>query len=129
MPLFTPWSYQRTLLPTLVLLSFLAGCQSRPEPPAQGAVTSRAPGDTGPVTAAELFAKRCASCHGREGNGRGSRSGPPLNRRPLSHGQTLEAIQQSIRDGRPGGMPAFGHAFSAAQIEDLARYVSTLSDH
>lgn len=73
-----------------------------------------------------IFNKMCKSCHGSRGNGRGSRSGPPLQRPELTYGRTPEAITRSIRDGRPGGMPSFSHALSPQQLEALSAYVMTL---
>jgi mono/diheme cytochrome c family protein len=82
----------------------------------------------GPLLAegATLFAKLCTSCHGTAGNGRGSKSGPSLQRSELSYGSTPAAITQSIRDGRPGGMPSFGHVFTSRQLEALSLYVLSL---
>ena len=75
---------------------------------------------------AALFAKLCSSCHGTSGNGRGSRGGPSLQRAEFSYTRTPEAITQSIRDGRPGGMPAFGHVFTHQQLEALTMYILSL---
>jgi len=79
-----------------------------------------------PADGAALFAKLCSSCHGTAGNGRGSRSGPSLQRPEFSYGRTPAAITQSIRDGRPGGMPAFGHVFTPRQFEALTMYILSL---
>jgi cytochrome c oxidase cbb3-type subunit 3 len=75
---------------------------------------------------ASLFAKLCISCHGAGGSGRGSKSGPSLQRSELSYGSTPAAITQSIRDGRPGGMPAFGHVFTPRQLDALTTYILSL---
>lgn len=75
---------------------------------------------------AGLFAKLCTSCHGTAGNGSGSKSGPSLQRPELTYGRTPAAIIQSIRDGRPGGMPAFGHVFTPRQLEALSSYIQSL---
>jgi len=75
---------------------------------------------------AALFAKLCSSCHGTAGNGRGSRGGPSLQRAEFSYTRTPEAITQSIRDGRPGGMPAFGHVFTPQQLEAMTMYILSL---
>jgi len=75
---------------------------------------------------AGLFAKLCTSCHGTAGNGRGSSGGPSLQRPEFTYGRTSAAITQSIRDGRPGGMPAFGHVFTPRQLEALTTYVLSL---
>ena len=78
------------------------------------------------VEGAALFSKLCTSCHGTAGNGRGSRKGPSLQRPEFSYGRTPAAITQSIRDGRAGGMPSFGHVFSPRQLEALSMYVLSL---
>jgi cytochrome c oxidase cbb3-type subunit 3 len=75
---------------------------------------------------AALFAKLCTSCHGTGGNGRGSKSGPSLQLPELTYGRTSAAITQSIRDGRPAGMPAFGHVFTPRQLEALSTYILNL---
>jgi len=79
-----------------------------------------------PADGAALFAELCSSCHGTAGNGRGSRGGPSLQRPEFSYGKTPAAITQSIRDGRSGGMPAFGHVFTTQQLEALTLYILSL---
>jgi len=73
-----------------------------------------------------LYNKSCRVCHGNNGNGRGSRPGPSLQRSEYTYGRNREAVIESIRNGRPGGMPAYGKVFSQEQIEALAGYVLTL---
>lgn len=73
-----------------------------------------------------LFSKTCRVCHGNEGNGRGSRKGPSLQRSEYTYGRTREAVLESIRNGRPNGMPAYGKVFSQEQLDNLASYVLTL---
>lgn len=73
-----------------------------------------------------LFNKSCRVCHGTDGNGNGSRPGPSLQRGEFSYGRSREAVLESIRNGRQGGMPAYGTVFSASQIEALADYVISL---
>ena len=115
---------------------FLAGCiQESSQPgskPDKGqlpdvkATEKALPDGTLLTEGAEMFAKFCTSCHGTAGNGRGSRSGPSLQRPELTYGRTSAAIATSIRDGRSGGMPAFGHVISPRQIEALTAYVLSL---
>lgn len=96
------------------------------QPPAGSAPAAALP-EAGLLTeGATLFAQLCDSCHGTAGNGRGSRSGPSLQRPELTYGRTAAAITQSIRDGRPGGMPAFGHVFTPRQLEALSTYILSL---
>lgn len=114
----------------------LSGCIQESSQPGSQAGTSQPPPGEPPGEApakapllaegAKLFAQFCASCHGAAGNGRGSRSGPSLQRPELTYGRTAAAIAQSIRDGRPGGMPAFGHVFTPRQLEALSTYLLSL---
>lgn len=91
------------------------------------AATDKAPTEDSVLAeGARLFAELCVSCHGAAGNGRGSRGGPSLQRPEFTYGRTSAAITQSIRDGRPGGMPAFGHVFTPRQLEALSRYIQSL---
>jgi cytochrome c oxidase cbb3-type subunit 3 len=75
---------------------------------------------------AALFAKLCTSCHGTAGNGRGNMGGPSLQRPEFSYGRNPAAITQSIRDGRPGGMPSFSHVFTPRQLDALTTYILSL---
>lgn len=117
------------------LVIFAAGCGERGTTGGTADADKQAVGTTLGTSAphqlvrqgAELFAKRCAPCHGSDGNGRGSRSGPSLQRTNFTYGRTPETIAQSIREGRPGGMPAFGHAFQQSQIDALTAYILTLA--
>jgi len=73
-----------------------------------------------------LFNRSCRVCHGNNGNGNGSRPGPSLQRSEYTYGRTREAVIESIRNGRAGGMPAYGKVFGQEQLEALASYVLTL---
>jgi len=75
---------------------------------------------------AVLFSDLCTSCHGSGGNGRGSRRGPSLQRSELTYGNSREDIIESIRNGRLGGMPSYGHVFDDRQLEALSRYIISL---
>lgn len=82
---------------------------------------------TDPATLAaagkELFASNCASCHGAEGKGG---IGSDLSSANYKFGNSHDAVVSSIRDGRPGGMPAYGNQLSSAQIEALAAFCLSL---
>ncbi len=71
---------------------------------------------------AEIFAEKCASCHGE---GRLGGTGPALI--PESLGRTrADAITATITSGRmQTQMPAFGEELSADEIKALADYVRT----
>ena len=124
------------MMAVILAAALLSGCIQESSPTAGQAGKSQQPdvkavGKTVPevnllADGAALFAKLCSSCHGTAGNGRGSRSGPSLQRPEFSYGRTPAAITQSIRDGRPGGMPAFGHVFTPRQLEALTMYILSL---
>ncbi len=73
--------------------------------------------------AGTLYGQHCAACHGAEGGGG---IGPSLKDEKYRYGRELAAVSESIKNGRPGGMPGFGNQFSEAQIEALAKYVIEL---
>ncbi len=67
-----------------------------------------------------IFASRCAGCHGPTLTG--TDRGPSLvNRRSLRRRSEVQ-IHDLIRDGAPGGMPAFG-SLPEAELATLARYI------
>ncbi len=73
----------------------------------------------------ELFVSyNCADCHGDEGSGA---MGPALDDGRWHFGGTAGEVFESISEGRPDGMPAWGGRISNAEIWALVRYVRTLS--
>lgn len=70
-----------------------------------------------------LYAAHCVGCHGAEGKGG---IGPDLSAAVYKYGRSPEEVLVSIRDGRPGGMPAFGNQLSAAQLDELTAYSLSL---
>jgi cytochrome c oxidase cbb3-type subunit III len=70
-----------------------------------------------------LFTQACAMCHGAEGQGG---IGSDLTAVDYRFGQQPTEVNESIRSGRPGGMPAFGQQYTAEQVENLTRYVLSL---
>lgn len=71
----------------------------------------------------ELFNSRCISCHGRQGNGLGTRSGPSLQRTEFTYGHRKADILTTLRNGRSGGMPSFAAIFTEQQLKALTAYV------
>jgi cytochrome c oxidase cbb3-type subunit 3 len=69
------------------------------------------------------YAAKCASCHGADGKGT---IGPDLTRKEYKYGRTQAAVTESIGNGRPGGMPAFGKELSHEKLEGLVHYVMSL---
>jgi cytochrome c oxidase cbb3-type subunit 3 len=65
----------------------------------------------------------CNGCHANGGGG----SGPPLMDDKWIYGGRIENIVQSIREGRPNGMPSWRGKITDDQIWELAAYVLSLS--
>ena len=65
----------------------------------------------------------CPACHGSDGLGG---AGPPLLDGWWQYGPDVVSISLSIRDGRPGGMPAFRDKLNNEQIWQLTGYVQTM---
>lgn len=103
--------------------------QLRAESPAPSGAAQNAqvsPQDSLLEQGREIYNRMCAVCHGTAGSGRGSRPGPALRRDDYVYGRSYEAVKESIRDGRPNGMPFFHHVFSAEELEAVTLYVLSL---
>ncbi|MDY6978378.1 MAG: cytochrome-c oxidase, cbb3-type subunit III [Pseudomonadota bacterium] len=75
-----------------------------------------------------LFADNCAACHQTGGNGVMGKY-PNLIDDAWLWGGSFEQIEQTIRNGRQGNMPAFKGQLSQDQISSVAAYVLSLSGH
>lgn len=73
-----------------------------------------------------LFADNCAACHQAGGQGVLGFF-PNLTDDDWLYGGGFETIHATITDGRRAYMPAFGEVLSAAEIDQLANYVASLS--
>lgn len=73
-----------------------------------------------------LFADNCAACHQQGGSGLIGKY-PSLVDDDWIWGGDYATIDQTIRNGRKGNMPAFGGRFDNEQIADLAEYVLSFS--
>ena len=67
----------------------------------------------------------CTGCHGPEGGGG---MGPPFRDRDWIYGNDPASIYQSIGQGRPNGMPAFGAGLPDDELWKLALYVRSLGE-
>ena len=71
-----------------------------------------------------LFAQyNCSGCHSNGGGG----MGPPLMDDEWIYGGRLEQIHQTLVEGRPNGMPAWGGKVPDEQLWQLAAYVRSMS--
>lgn len=80
-------------------------------------------------SAAELYAKNCASCHGRDGRAK-TFKGKLKHARNLADSEWQgrvadERIFNSIMNGK-GKMPAFGKKLTEQEIDSLVTYVRAL---
>lgn len=65
----------------------------------------------------------CNGCHFNGGGG----SGPPLMDDRWIYGNKIENIVETVREGRPNGMPSFRGKVTDEQIWQLAAYVLSMS--
>jgi cytochrome c oxidase cbb3-type subunit 3 len=73
-----------------------------------------------------LFSDNCAACHQAGGQGKVGFF-PNLTDDDWIYGGSFEKIHETLQKGRRGYMPPFSEALSAAQIDELAHYVVSLS--
>jgi mono/diheme cytochrome c family protein len=77
------------------------------------------------ATGAELYARACSRCHGREGGGGTSLAGPaPRNFRDAAfhRDRTDDELKTAIRGGK-GAMPSFGAVFDDVDLAALVLYI------
>ncbi len=65
----------------------------------------------------------CSGCHSQGGGG----MGPPLMDAQWIYGSAPEQIFETIAQGRPNGMPAFGNKIVSDQIWQIVAYVRSMS--
>ncbi|TDY73599.1 cytochrome c [Leptospira meyeri] len=116
----------------LILVSFLQNCSKEneipeKEPPLPKAVTV-------PFPESMYVQNGCASCHGIEGNGRGTRTNLMSNSRipnfqdksTYVYGSNKEAIAKTIKNGIPGTyMKSYSH-MQKMEIEAVAEYIQKM---
>jgi cytochrome c551 len=66
---------------------------------------------------ASVFSNNCSICHGQKGEG--GNGGPNIQQ-----GKTDALVMHQVTNGG-GGMPAFGSQLTPAEIQAVAKYVST----
>ena len=111
----------KNVLLILVLLTFAASTSLL----AAASLTGNVPA----ASAAELYAKQCASCHGKDGRAK-TIKGKLKHARNLADGEWQEKVSDerifnSIMNGKEK-MPAYGKKLSQEQIESLVTYVRGL---
>jgi cytochrome c oxidase cbb3-type subunit 3 len=139
---------------TLLVLAFCAGCERERTPgggasPASTATTGappRVPGSAlipGGEARADTLASpyrrdvnairdgerlyhwyNCSGCHANGGGG----MGPPLMDERWIYGNRPANLFDTIYEGRPGGMPAFGSKIPGDQIWKLVAYIESMGE-
>ncbi len=81
------------------------------------------------TSAAELYSRHCASCHGKDGRAKGlkakAKGARNLTDPDWQSRVSDERIFNSINNGK-GKMPAFGKKLSEAEVDSLVQYVRGL---
>jgi len=144
------------LLGAVSLILFLGACSPNPQPVALTAVPSLAPGATltlnpaiqgglaagaqasgpgDPAAGAAIFLQHCTPCHGTQGEGASTAigQGPALRNNAFIAGANLQAVIDTISNGRPGTlMPAWliaqGGPLNGAQVQSAATYLLSLQN-
>ena len=76
----------------------------------------------------EIFAGNCVACHGPEGKGTPAMGAPDLTHpQAFIYGSSFAQLQQTIRHGRQGHMPAQAEIQGNDKVHLLAAYVYSLS--
>ena len=75
-----------------------------------------------PALGEQLFSNTCGFCH--QDGGRAAGRGPKL----AGTDRPDDYILNRIRTGKEGAMPAYGRAFSDAQLRSIVAYIRSLKD-
>ncbi|MFN5352207.1 MAG: cytochrome-c oxidase, cbb3-type subunit III [Alphaproteobacteria bacterium] len=81
---------------------------------------------SGITRGAEVFAKNCASCHGKDGKGNQYLGAPNLTDKIWLYGGTKENIVTQVNNPKLGMMPAWGERLDPEIIKMLTIYVHEL---
>jgi len=118
--------------PRLYNPDMASGTGIRRVPPPPGAIPFSPPGSESAAAkqppAADLYAWRCAICHGADGQGAGymtQQPGMPEIGNLATSTKTDDELRRDIAEGR-GAMPAFGSRLSGREIEVLLQELKKL---
>jgi len=76
----------------------------------------------------QAFSTMCVACHGANGHGTEAMGAPNLTQPAgFIYGTSLAQLQQTIRHGRQGHMPAQNEMLGNDKVQLLAAYVYSLS--
>jgi mono/diheme cytochrome c family protein len=93
------------------------------------ALTAHAESGGDPKLGKAIYTKRCASCHGQNGDGLGFRSAlPNFSDAKTMAGKTDQELFDKISNGGKGtGMPAWKKVLSQAERRNVLAYIRTLA--
>ncbi|MCL1060168.1 cytochrome-c oxidase, cbb3-type subunit III [Shewanella gelidimarina] len=74
------------------------------------------------------FMKGCFACHGMDGTGNKFMGAPNLTDNAWLYGGSRGAIQQSVKNGRSGVMPAWKDVLGEEKVHVISAYVYSLSN-
>ena len=89
--------------------------------------TGRATDQQAAEAGKKQFAQTCAACHGVDAKGNQALGAPNLTDDIWLYGGTPRAIEETLKLGRKGRMPAHGEFLGEAKVHLLATYVYSLS--
>jgi cytochrome c oxidase cbb3-type subunit 3 len=72
----------------------------------------------------QTYNQFCSGCHGNDGTGNTALGAPDLTDTVWLYGGDMEALMESVRNGRSGIMPAFENRLSDVQIRMLIAWLS-----
>ena len=104
----------KALLPALLAASLTCAMSAVAQQPGANAP------DNAEFNVEQLFATTCGFCHSN--GGRAAGRGPQLMDSPRDD----DFIRNRIKNGKEGAMPAFGTAFTDAQIDQIIKYIRSL---
>ena len=110
-------SMGRILALAIVLTLAAAGAHGQDRSPAPAA-----PPGADPLIGQQIFSNLCGFCH--QDGGRVAGRGPKL----AGTDRPDDYILNRIRAGKEGAMPAYGRAFTDAQLRSLIAYIRSLKD-
>jgi len=92
------------------------------------AFTGRATDPQAAEAGATRFTQFCVACHGADAKGNPALGAPDLTDDIWLYGGTPRAIEETLRKGRQGRMPAHEEFLGPAKVHLLATYVYSLSN-
>jgi len=104
----------KALLPAVMIAWLACAMSAAAQQPAAKAA------DNDAFDVEQLFATTCGFCH--SDGGRAAGRGPQL----MDSARDDDFLRNRIKNGKNGAMPAFGTAFSDAQIDEIVKHIRSL---